>query len=130
MYTPFDSSNLLEIIKSFDKSFLVRFSKFWAKRVVGPVGGGEEMTKSGAPFSARDRRRMVRFLLAGCKDSRARGELVAETPPRELQPKLADSNSANDIEGKGDKNSFCLENGIYIVRVLKENVNPLRFPLD
>lgn len=88
------------------------------------------MTKSGAPFSARDRRRMVRFLLAGCKDSRARGELVAETPPRELQPKLADSNSANDIEGKGDKNSFCLENGIYIVRVLKENVNPLRFPLD
>lgn len=84
------------------------------------------MTKSGAPFSARDRRRMVRFLLAGCKDSRARGELVAETPPRELQPKLADSNSANDIEGKGDKNSFCLENGIYIVRVLKENVNPLR----
>lgn len=53
MYTPFDSSNLLEIIKSFDKSFLVRFSKFWAKRVVGPVGGGEEMTKSGAPFSAR-----------------------------------------------------------------------------
>lgn len=93
----------------------------------GPVGGEKKRrTKSGAPFSARDRnelegKRMLRFLLAGCKDRRIaregkRDRRHRNARKRELQQREDPASfyafdslpSTNNIDGVGrgtaDKN--------------------------